>query len=188
MLPFGIGFSEMVMIALVMLIVVGPKKLPEAARVIGRGLRALRKAADELKNSIALEELKREIYQPLETVKNFDPMREVKEALAPTLDDLKAPLEELRTEVTSTDTSFIKSPKSDPLSSTEREESALKVKMSPDQGERPDEAQNKGRVEDEDEQNIALSHEDAREAEEAEEIVARPDPLLVVVIDDEEVQ
>jgi sec-independent protein translocase protein TatB len=198
MLPFGIGFSEMVMIVLVMLIVVGPKKLPEAARVIGRGIRALRKAGDELKNSLALEELKREIYQPLETIKNFDPIREVKDALSPTIDDLKAPLEEIRREVTSTDLSSIQSPQPSPLSSDEREEPILKVKASLDKGDSFDDPQGRRRFEDEDEDEdeliIARAHEGARvdeeleELEELEETVARSDPLLANATDDKEAQ
>ncbi len=41
---FGIGTPELLMILLVALIVLGPQRLPEIARAIGKGLAELRKA------------------------------------------------------------------------------------------------------------------------------------------------
>lgn len=41
-MPFDIGFSELVLITLLALIVLGPKRLPEAARVAGGMVRKLR--------------------------------------------------------------------------------------------------------------------------------------------------
>ena len=42
---FNVGFSEMLVIGIVALVVFGPKKLPEIGRALGRGLREFRKAA-----------------------------------------------------------------------------------------------------------------------------------------------
>ena len=41
---FGIGTQEMIVILVLALIVLGPRKLPEIARAIGKGLRELQKA------------------------------------------------------------------------------------------------------------------------------------------------
>ncbi len=41
---FGIGTPELLVILLVALIVLGPKRLPGVARAIGRGMRELRRA------------------------------------------------------------------------------------------------------------------------------------------------
>ena len=36
-MPFNIGFPELIVVLVIALIVLGPKKLPEAARSVGRG-------------------------------------------------------------------------------------------------------------------------------------------------------
>jgi sec-independent protein translocase protein TatA len=46
---FNIGPAELIVICLVALIVVGPKRLPELGRTIGKSLREFRKASDDLK-------------------------------------------------------------------------------------------------------------------------------------------
>jgi len=44
---FGIGAPELILVLFVALIVLGPKKLPEIARGIGRGIREFRKTLNE---------------------------------------------------------------------------------------------------------------------------------------------
>ncbi len=51
---FNIGPQELLVILLVALIIVGPKRLPELSRTIGRGLREFRKAQDEVTKTIRL--------------------------------------------------------------------------------------------------------------------------------------
>lgn len=62
MLPFGIGFSEVLLILVVVLLVVGPKKLPEIARTLGKGVRAARRAGQELRDAVQLDEIRRNVY------------------------------------------------------------------------------------------------------------------------------
>ncbi|WP_305045199.1 twin-arginine translocase TatA/TatE family subunit [Geoalkalibacter sp.] len=52
---FGIGMPELLLILAVALIVIGPKKLPDIARALGRGLAEFRRATDDLKHSINVE-------------------------------------------------------------------------------------------------------------------------------------
>ena len=52
---FGIGWAEMLVIGLVALIVVGPDKLPEMARTIGKIYHQLRQAATEAGQTISAE-------------------------------------------------------------------------------------------------------------------------------------
>jgi TatA/E family protein of Tat protein translocase len=47
---FGIGMPELLLILAVALIVLGPKKLPELARALGKGMAEFRRATDELKD------------------------------------------------------------------------------------------------------------------------------------------
>jgi len=49
---FGIGGWEMVLIGVVALLVFGPKRLPELARSLGKGLAEFRKASSDLRRSI----------------------------------------------------------------------------------------------------------------------------------------
>ncbi len=55
---FNIGPLELIAILVIALLVVGPKRLPEVGRSIGRGLREFRKAQDEVQRTIqsALDE------------------------------------------------------------------------------------------------------------------------------------
>jgi Tat protein translocase TatB subunit len=47
---FGIGMPELLLILALALIVLGPKKLPELARALGKGLAELRRATEEIKD------------------------------------------------------------------------------------------------------------------------------------------
>ena len=48
----GLGMPEMVVIFGLVLLIYGPKKLPELARGIGKGLREFRKASDDVGKAI----------------------------------------------------------------------------------------------------------------------------------------
>ena len=48
---FNIGPAEIIVILLIALLVVGPKRLPEVGRTIGKGLREFRRASDEVRYS-----------------------------------------------------------------------------------------------------------------------------------------
>ena len=46
---FGIGMTELLVILAIGLIVIGPKKLPELARTLGKGLAEFRRASTEMR-------------------------------------------------------------------------------------------------------------------------------------------
>lgn len=52
---FGIGWSEFIFLAILALLVLGPDKLPEMARQLGKWTRELRKAASELQGEFVRE-------------------------------------------------------------------------------------------------------------------------------------
>ncbi len=67
---FGIGMTEMMLIAALALIVIGPKKLPDLARSLGRGFAEFKRATSELKTTF-------------ETEMNAEEKRHQKTALSP---------------------------------------------------------------------------------------------------------
>jgi TatA/E family protein of Tat protein translocase len=52
---FGIGMPELILILAIALIVIGPKKLPDLAKSLGRAMREFKKATSELKESFELD-------------------------------------------------------------------------------------------------------------------------------------
>ncbi len=69
---FGIGFPELIVIMIVALIVVGPAKLPDLARSLGRALQEFRRMADEVKETINEEVIKEE--EPKEKAGKEEPL------------------------------------------------------------------------------------------------------------------
>jgi TatA/E family protein of Tat protein translocase len=62
---FGIGLPELIIIAIIALLVVGPKKLPELAKSLGKGLTEFKKAADDvtenIKDTLKPDDVKKEV-------------------------------------------------------------------------------------------------------------------------------
>ncbi len=52
---FGIGMTELLLIGALALMVLGPKKLPELARALGKGFSEFKRATDEFKNTLQEE-------------------------------------------------------------------------------------------------------------------------------------
>jgi len=65
---FDIAFSELVVIGIVMLVVIGPKRLPEVARTAGHWLGRLRRFASDVKRDMDVE-LRRDELAELRKVK-----------------------------------------------------------------------------------------------------------------------
>ena len=49
---FGVSFTEIIIIFFIAFILFGPKKIPEIAKKIGKGLRELRKITDQITDEI----------------------------------------------------------------------------------------------------------------------------------------
>lgn len=59
-LMFGIGPTELAFFLVIVLLAVGPDKLPTFMRTVGKGLRQVRSASREFKDAIGLDDLMRE--------------------------------------------------------------------------------------------------------------------------------
>jgi sec-independent protein translocase protein TatB len=87
---FNLGMGEITVILLLALIVLGPKKLPELASGLGKIIRDIRKATNDVKNEIQLDENIRKPFEELRDAVTLPP-EELKRR-----DQLKKDLEEAR--------------------------------------------------------------------------------------------
>jgi sec-independent protein translocase protein TatB len=81
MFDFGVGYTEMFLIAVVAIIVIGPKELPAVLRTLGRSLAKMRGMAREFQGHLdsamkesGLDEVKKEFNN----LKNINPIETVK--------------------------------------------------------------------------------------------------------------
>jgi sec-independent protein translocase protein TatB len=65
---FGIGFGEMLIIGVILLLAVGPKELPKLMKTVGKGLREVRRASDDLRKTVGIDALLQdeELRNPLQ--------------------------------------------------------------------------------------------------------------------------
>jgi len=68
---FGLGMPELLVIMAVALVVIGPKRLPDIARALGKGMREFRKATTDFKQNIDLDP------------SDFDPRAALKKVIEP---------------------------------------------------------------------------------------------------------
>jgi TatA/E family protein of Tat protein translocase len=71
---FGpIGMQELIIIFVIALIVFGPRKLPELGKSLGKSIAEFKRASNELRSTleqeIRVEETRREVMEPIETVR-----------------------------------------------------------------------------------------------------------------------
>ncbi|MEO5378074.1 MAG: Sec-independent protein translocase protein TatB [Magnetococcus sp. DMHC-6] len=60
----GMGWSEIFVILIVALLVIGPEKLPDVARTIAKTFRSFQRMANEVRDSIQLEESRTNSRRP----------------------------------------------------------------------------------------------------------------------------
>jgi TatA/E family protein of Tat protein translocase len=65
---FGIGMPEMILILAIALIVIGPKKLPDLAKSLGRAMREFKKATSEFKETMDLDSDLKEVKNAFEDI------------------------------------------------------------------------------------------------------------------------
>ncbi|MGD9158211.1 MAG: Sec-independent protein translocase protein TatB [Desulfobacteraceae bacterium] len=95
---FGIGWTELMVIMVIALVVIGPSKLPDLAKALGKGLAEFKKASQEIKDSFNLDE-------EIKTIKDdtIDTINDFKDSLENADDDNDEDLEPSDEEVAYTD-------------------------------------------------------------------------------------
>jgi len=91
---FDIGFSELLLIAVVALVVLGPERLPKAARFAGLWVRRARAqwyaVKSELEHELAAEELQRSLRETRDAVQRTgDELRATGDSVRRDFDDLE---------------------------------------------------------------------------------------------------
>lgn len=84
-----LSIGEMALIAIAIVVLFGPDKLPQIARDLGSGVRKMRGAVEDIKTEIMKEtdnpvsEIKREIEKVKDAAKDFDPMKNLQKDILP---------------------------------------------------------------------------------------------------------
>ena len=65
---FGIGMPELILILVIALMVIGPKKLPDLAKSLGRAMREFKKATNDLKESMELDQEMKDVKTAFDDV------------------------------------------------------------------------------------------------------------------------
>ena len=100
---FGMGMPEIILILAIALIVLGPKKLPEIAKALGRGIAEFKKATQDFKENLdvdndlkeardTIKDIKGDIRQTIQKSMTEDITPENKDAASE--EDLERPLEQ----------------------------------------------------------------------------------------------
>ena len=71
----NLGFSEMIFLFVLALLVFGPKKLPEIARQIGKAMNEFKRASNEFRSQIESEIANLERETPPQILPPSDPLR-----------------------------------------------------------------------------------------------------------------
>lgn len=95
LLPAFLSFQEIFIILLVAVVVFGPKRIPEIARGLGEGIRAMKKATDDIKHELMnpVEEVKEELTKPIEDI---NPIKDIKDTVEESLDSIPDPSQEIK--------------------------------------------------------------------------------------------
>ncbi|OGR07156.1 MAG: hypothetical protein A2341_03410 [Deltaproteobacteria bacterium RIFOXYB12_FULL_58_9] len=96
---FGLGIWEVVVILAVALIVMGPRRLPDAAKQLGRALREFRRATNELRYNLeeaAAEPRRRPVADDPDT-QSKEVTRTAQSAIGPTEAPLATPPDDSKT-------------------------------------------------------------------------------------------
>lgn len=92
---FDVGYSELLVIAIVLIVVVGPKDLPKMLRAFGKAMTRFRQVSGDFRRQFddALKEAELgEVKKVIDSARSLDPRQQIRDALNPlksAMDDVK---------------------------------------------------------------------------------------------------
>lgn len=93
---FDVGFPELVLVAIVGLLVIGPERLPEALRTLGLWLGRMRRSfmavKSEIEKEIGMDEVRRQLHN--EAI--MDEMKRIENEVRSTADDVRSSAADVR--------------------------------------------------------------------------------------------
>lgn len=95
---FDVGFSELVLVFIVGLIVLGPKRLPIAIRTVMGWVRTIRGLAANVQNELAQELKLQELQESIKKAESLN-LKSLSPELAQTVDELKSTAEKMKSEL-----------------------------------------------------------------------------------------
>ncbi|PRD37484.1 UNVERIFIED_CONTAM: tatB [Trichonephila clavipes] len=105
---FDVGFSELLLLAVIALVVLGPEKLPHAARMagawIGRIRRLLVSVQADIESEVAAAEMRERIRKEMEKAKAAAGLQALDQELQKIDSDIRSALDDTRTAPAPTDT------------------------------------------------------------------------------------
>jgi len=137
---FDIGFPELLIVGLVLLLVVGPERLPEVLRTVGRVMGSARRSFDTLRSELEREVGADEIRRELHNARIMEDAKRLQEDLKGAESALKSFGQSTRAELTAAEDALrgeVAPPAEAPLAepSTTTEPCAAEPSATPPQGE-----------------------------------------------------
>lgn len=86
---FDIGFSELLLVAIIGLVVLGPQRLPVAVRTVAGWIRAMRSMATNVQNELSQELKLQELQETLKKVEEKAGLETLSPELKKSMDDLR---------------------------------------------------------------------------------------------------
>ena len=99
---FDIGMTEMLVVAIVAIVFIGPKELPGMLRTFGRTMKTVRGMAGDFQKQFdqALKDAELdEVKNAVDGVRNLDPTKQIKDKLNPLKDDPPKTPQEIEAEI-----------------------------------------------------------------------------------------
>lgn len=95
---FDIGFSELVLVFIVGLVVLGPQRLPVAIRTVMGWINAIRNMANNVQNELKQELKLQELQESIKKAEQFN-LKSLSPELGKTVEELKASAEKMKAEL-----------------------------------------------------------------------------------------